>query len=697
MKQKHLFTINNVCIFAAENYSIAMKKTIISLLLLSLCQLFAGSSLSAAVRLPRIISDGVVFQRNDTIRIWGWADAGEKINVKFDKKKASAITGEDGKWIVSLPPRKAGGPYQLTVNDQVVNDVYVGDVWLISGQSNIDVHIERVHRIYEKEVYTDRNPKIHLIQLDRSLIGDGERDDIGPGSYPWQSMDPDPAIINHWSALSYFFMKEMYAKTGVPQGVINASLGGSNIIAWLDRETMQSINPRYIQQLDHLMQPGYLQRNARINGAISRAYRQILDDEDPGLQGKWMNEEIDDSTWETVNQYDRNIGDENGRPWRGTLWFRKTFEVPANMAGKEATLFLGYIFGSDDAYINGQHVGNTGYEYPPRIYKVPAGLLKAGKNTVTIRMNTGGGPLKFQKDKPYRLVFGNIYENPEACTIINLEGDYKMHRGVLMPPQPGTEGISNGNATVLHNGQIAPLRNLNIAGIVWYQGETNVGNPGEYATLLPALMNQWRGIFGNKPIVICSLANYLQRHEQPVKSNQAQMRDIQRRTAIEIGNAGLANLTDLGEWNDIHPWRKKEAAHRVFAQMDALYLKTKGAIAEGPACESVRFEGGKAIISFRTNTGKLVALKPIVKQQAAYVAAESLPIDETGNLLGFTIAGNDNRFVNAHARIVGNQVEVWSNEVAEPVVVRYGWDDNPVLSLYNELYLPAAPFEIGNK
>lgn len=671
-----------------------MKKTFLALLAcVSACCLLSTTAF-AEVRLPRILSDGVVLQRNDSIRIWGWADPGEAVSVKFLKKTLKTEADAEGRWMVRFAPQKAGGPYSFSVNEKQVKDVYVGDVWLISGQSNIDVHIERVHRIYEKEVYSDSNPKIHLIQLDRSLIGDGEKEDIGPASYPWQAMNPDPSVINHWSALSYFFMKEMYAKTGVPQGVINASLGGSNIIAWLDRETMQNINPRYIQQLDHLMQPGYLQRNARINAAIGRAYRQIMDEEDPGLQGKWMNEDVDDSDWETVNQYDRNIGEENGRPWRGTLWFRKSFEVPADMAGKEATLFLGYIFGSDDAYINGKHVGNTGYEYPPRIYKVPAGLLKAGKNTVAIRMNTGGGAQKFQKDKPYRLVFGNIYENPEACTIINLEGDFKMRRGILMPSQPGTEGISNGNATVLHNGQIAPLRNLKIAGIVWYQGESNVGNPGEYATLLPALMNQWRGIFGKVPVVICSLANYQQRHQQPVNSNQAQMRDIQRTTALAIGNAGLANLADLGEWNDIHPWRKKEAAHRVFAQMNALYLKTKGAIAEGPAAERVSFADGKAVISFRQGTGRLLALQPIVKQQAAYVDPQTLPEDADGRLLGFALAGKDGKFYNAEARIVGNQVEVWSSQVAEPSVVRYGWDDNPVLSLYNEDYLPTAPFEL---
>lgn len=648
----------------------------------------------AAVRLPRILSDGMVLQRNDSVKIWGWADAGEAVTVKFQKKNYKTVADAEGRWMVQMPPRKVGGPYTLQVNDLQVQNVYVGDVWLISGQSNIDVHIERVHRIYEQEVYSDANEQVRLIQLDRTLVGDGEKDDIGRGSYAWEGMNPDPAKINHWSALSYFFAKEIWRKTGVPQGVINASLGGSNIIAWLDRETMQRINPRYIQQLDHLMTPGYLQRNARINAAVGKVYNQLLKEEDPGLIEQWMSEDTDDSEWETVNQYDRHIGDENGRPWRGTLWFRKSFEVPAEMAGKEATLFLGYIFGSDDSYINGKHVGNTGYEYPPRIYKVPAGLLKAGKNTVTIRMNTSGSPMKFQKDKPYRLVFGNIYQDPKHCTVVNLEGDFKMRRGVLMPGQPGTEGISNGNATVLHNGQIAPIKNLHIAGIIWYQGESNVGNPREYATLLPALMNQWRGFFGNVPAIICSLANYTQRHAQPTRSNNAEMRDIQRRTAIEIGNAGLANMADLGEWNDIHPWYKKEAAHRCFLQVCKLYLKEKGIVAEGPMIDQMTVENGRAVLSFKAGGGRLVAKQPIVQQEAKFTPAEALPVEASGKLLGFTMAGNDGQFFNAEARIVDDNVEVWCNEVPEPQVVRYGWDDDPVLSLYNEEDLPAAPFEV---
>lgn len=670
-----------------------MKTKILSLIVLAGVCCFSQSVL-ASVRLPRILSDGMVLQRNDSIKIWGWADAGEAVTVKFQKKTYKTITDAEGRWMVQMPPRKVGGPYVMQVNDQTLQNVYVGDVWLISGQSNIDVHIERVHRIYEEEVYKDANEEVRLIQLDRALVGDGEKEDIGRGSYAWEGMNPDPAKINHWSALSYFFAKELWQKTGVPQGVINASLGGSNIIAWLDRETMQNINPRYIQQLDHLMQPGYLQRNGRINAAVGRVYNQILNEEDPGLQQHWMNDDTDDSDWEVVNQYDWNIGEENGRPWRGTLWFRKSFEVPADMAGKEATLFLGYIFGSDDAYINGRHVGNTGYEYPPRIYKVPAGLLRAGTNTVTIRMNTGGSPMKFQKDKPYRLVFGNIYQHPESCTIINLEGNYKMHRGILMPSQPGTEGISNGNATVLHNGQIAPLKNLHIAGIVWYQGETNVGNPTEYATLLPALMNQWRNMFGKVPAIICSLANYQQRHTQPARSNNAQMRDVQRKTALEIGNAGLANMADLGEWNDIHPWRKKEAAHRCVLQARKLYLNEKNLVAEGPMIDKMTVAEGKAILTFKEGSGRLVAKQPIIEQEAKFTPAEALPIETSGKLLGFTVCDEQGKYYNAEACIEGDQVIVWCNEIQNPQAVRYGWDDDPILSLYNEFDLPAAPFEV---
>lgn len=662
-----------------------MKKKVFLVVLAALMGLpFLSSTAKEAthVKLPRIISNGMVLQRGDTITLWGKAEAGKEVEVIFRKKTYKTTATPDGKFDIKLPPQKAGGPYTLTVGDQTLEDIYVGDVWMCSGQSNMDVHIERVHRIYEEEVRTTTIPQIHLIQAGRNVVPQGEQEDWGAGTYNWESLNPD--VIMHWSALSYFFAKEMWQQTGVPQGLVNVSMGGSDILAWLNRENAEKVAPRAVQNLDFMLQPGYLERNGRINQAIGRAYEQAYESDDPGLQQQWMKPETDDSQWETVNQFDHNIGSLNGRPWRGSLWFRKSFEVPAELAGKEATLYLGYMIDSDESYLNGEKVGSTGYEYPPRIYKVRAGLLKAGTNHVCIRLKTGGNPTKFKTDKPYKLVCGE--------TEIPLGGEFKMKRGVMMPARPGVEGVGNGVPTVLHNSMIAPIKKYRFAGMIWYQGETNVGRAAEYNQALPALVSQWRSYFGEIPVVICNLANYTTRHDKPVKSAMAELREVQRRVAVGAGNAGLANMADLGEWNDIHPWRKKEAAHRVFLQMKHLRLGDKKSVYEGPAYESVAFEDGKAVLTFRPGTGKLVARKPIIEQRAAYTPAEQLPVDEEGKLLGFTIASKDGKFYNAEARIEGNKVVVWSENVKEPAVVRYGWDEDPVLSLYNEEHLPAAPF-----
>lgn len=639
------------------------------------------SGVEAKVTLPRIIADGMVLQRGDSIPLWGKADAGEQVVVKFLKKTYKTQADADGNWRLQLPPRKAGGPYVMNIGDCELKNVYVGDVWLTSGQSNIDVHIDRVRPVYTEEAATTNIPQVHLIQLDRSIIPDGPQEDIGAGSYAWQSLEP--SVVGHWSALSYFFAKEMWEHTGVPQGIVNASLGGSNIIAWLDRKTVGEIDPRYIAQLDHLLQPGYLSRNAEINRAIGEVYNRVYESNDPGLLEQWMKPEYDDSSWETVNQFASNIGDENGRTWKGSLWFRKTFDVPDSLAGREATLRLGYMIDSDESYLNGEKVGSTGYEYPPRIYKIRQGLTLAGKNTVCIRLKTNGSSMKFKTDKPYKLIVGD--------TEISLEGDYKMKRGVLMPGQPGVEGVNNGVATTLWNGMIAPIRQLKFSGIIWYQGETNAGNPKEYSRFLPALVRQWRGHFGQVPMIICSLANYMERHAEPAQSSWAEMRDVQRRVCDQFERVGFACMADLGEWNDIHPLHKKDAAHRCALQARKLYLK-ESLVAEGPAYESVKFEGNKAIISFRQGTGRLVAKRVDPRQTAAFVAPETLPDDPDGRLVGFAVAGADGKFYNAEARIVGAQVEVWSSRVAEPKEVRYGWDDDPILTLYNEMSLPAAPF-----
>ena len=642
-----------------------MKKLFTSLLALAGVLAISADSVKAEVKLPKIISSGMVIQRNDTARIWGTADAGEPVTVTFLKKKYKTIADNEGNWMVAIPTKKHGGPYMMTVNDIVLEDIYVGDVWLGSGQSNMDVHIDRVSEIYADEVMTDANPKIHLIQFDRNITHKAAepQTEVNAHQYGWESLSPEN--VGHWSAIGYFFCKDMYEKTGVPQGFINASMGGSNIVAWLSREKMLEVAPRYVNQTDYV--------------ALRMQFRGAGDD--PGMKENWMAFDYDDSDWETVNQYDRNIGDIYGQPWVGHLWFRKEFVVPDSLVGRQALLRLGMLIDSDETFVNGQKVGETGYMYPPRKYKIMPGVLKPGKNVLAIRLRTNGDPVKFQGGKPYKLFFPSKPESPALPLTdpwIELEGDYKMKRGDLTGGKPA---LDNQNASVLYNLDINPIRNYSIAGAIWNQGESNADlrTAHEYAALLKGLAEDWRSCFGNIPLVVVQLANYMQRHDDPnYNSGWTVIRNIQRNAENVIPDCGLATTIDVGEWHDIHPWRKKEVAQRCALQMRRLYLGDKSPNFAGPTYESVTFDGGKAIISFKAGT-------------------DNLAPEPAGGLKGFKIAGADGKFHWAEAHIDGNKVVVSSKDVADPKVVRYAWDDDPEISLFGVTGLPAPPFQTERK
>jgi len=644
----------------------------------------ASIACHAEIKIPRFISSGMVLQRNDEARIWGYASPEETITVTFLKKKYQATPNEKGFWMVKIPtknPKMTGGPYEMQINNIKLDDIYVGDVWLCSGQSNMDLHTARLVDLYKKEFDSDSNEAIHLVQFARNPTVSAPSDDVDDrGFYPWESMKPQN--VGHWSGLSYFFAKEMYAKTHVPQGIINASMGGSDIVAWNSIEVLDSLAPRHVRNLRHLTTPGYLERNAEISKAISSTYYRLMDEQDPGLSAKWMDPETDDSNWEVVNQYDENIGDENGRTWKGTLWFRKTFDVPEDMCGREALLRLGCLIDADVCYINGEKVGEITYQYPPRKYVLKSNLLKPGKNVLCIRLRTDGSKEKFVKDKAYKIIVPDdetIHGNDliavtSSSKEINLEGEYKMKRGVLMPPMPGVEGVNNACAAALYNNMIYPILNYRIAGMIWFQGETNAGRPDEYGVLLPAMIRDWRKSFGEVPAIICTLANFMENHEDDPNyyGGWAKLRDAQRKSVNELNNAGLVVNIDLGEWNDIHPLNKKEVGHRCALQAQKLYLKSiTAAQADGPIYQSVEFKNGKATISFKEGTDKLKA-------------------DQS--LKGFVISGADNKFYKANAYTEGNKVIVSAPEVKDPTTVRYAWDDDPTISLYGENGLPACSF-----
>lgn len=628
--------------------------------------LLAAPAARAQVRLPRLVSSGMVLQREAPVRIWGWAKAGEKVTVSFQGKAYHATTGTDGQWRVALPPLKAGGPYEMTIdasNHLVLKDVLVGDVWLCSGQSNMELPMRRVRDKYPEEVAQATNSRIRQFEVPLTYAFSGPKADLTGGS--WVSTTPETVL--KFSAVAYFFAKELYAKYQVPIGLIKDAVGGSPAEAWLSADALKQF-PAYQQQGEKYKDSTLVATTKqRENAAVGDWYKRLHQTdqgEAPG-QPKWSAPSYDASGWATMNVpgywADQGLG-----PVNGVVWFRKEVDVPASMVGKPARLELGTLVDADSTYINGQLVGSTGYQYPPRKYGLGPTVLKPGKNVVVVRLINNGGRGGFTPGKKYELTAGG--------QTLDLRGPWQYKLGATLLPTPGTttfQYIPGG----LYNGMIAPVLPYAIKGVLWYQGESNSGRWREYQSLLTSLIGDWRAHYQqpNLPFLFAQLPNFMAVKKEPGESDWAGMRDAQRRT-LAVPHTGMAVLLDVGEWNDIHPVTKQPVGHRfALAAEKVAYGDTK-MVASGPLYQSAQTAGNKVTMKFSDAGGGLVA-------------------KGGGPLMGFAVAGADKKFVWAQARIEGDKVVVSSDQVPTPVAVRYAWADNPEgANLYNREGLPASPF-----
>lgn len=619
---------------------------------------------TAKVKLPAVLSDGMVLQRERPVKIWGTADPGEGVSVTFGKKKYATKADAAGRWQVMLPAMKAGGPYTMTVNDLQVEDILVGDVWLCSGQSNMELTVSRVADMFGKETATYANPMIRYVKTPYGNDLKGPKDDIP--QMKWTALAPEAAQA--FAALPYFFAIEMYNETKVPVGIVNSSWGGSSIEAWMSEEALQDF-PKNLRERDLYNSDEYKALVGKAGSMMGRFWNLSLYKGDEGLHApqKWYEPGLDDTGWQTVNMFSNRLGDKNGYPVSGSHWFRQNVSLTAGQAGKDAVLRMGCMFNADSVYVNGTFVGTTSYQYPPRIYKVPASVLKAGENVVTVRIINSGGRPGFVKDKPYCLAIDG--------DTVRLAEQWKYKLGCEMPA--GRGGVSFQNIpTGMYNSMISPLRNLTFKGALWYQGETNSGRPNEYEALLTNLIKDWRQKFAdeNLPFFIMQLPNFMQAHQHPTESGWASMREAQRQVTLKLPHTSLVVAIDLGEWNDIHPLNKKELARRAALQVKKNVYGKKDIVFSGPLCTTASRHDGKVIISFEAGTDEL------------------LPADR---LKGFALAGADGRFRWAEASVEGDKVIVQSRDVPQPVKVRYAWDDNPKeANLKNKAGLPASPFEL---
>ena len=624
-----------------------MKKKGIALLLIGLLaplMLFAQGV--GKVRLPKLISDCMVLQRDVDLKLWGWADAGTKVTVRFNGNYFETETDANGEWQVVLPPQKAGGPYLLEVNEMVIRDVLVGDVWLCSGQSNQETPIHRLTEMFP-EINVSNNHMIRHYKVPTQDSKEYLQEEIA-GNAQWHS--GVASEVMNWTALAYFYAVEAYEKTGVPQGMLVSSLGGSAIESWIGQEHLKEF-------------PQLLLDKEALNG-----FEQAKKDKG---EGKWNQWDWDDSDWKTMQM--PGTWRENGLNVRGTVWMRKDFEIPESMEGRHAKLSMGTLVHNDAVFVNGVYVGSTGYEYPPRRYQIPAGVLRKGKNTIAVRLNAPAGNGEFIKDKPYKII-GDAAE-------IDLTGSWKYKVGLDMDDvTPYAERLKNRNnvGSGLYNGMIYPIRNYQVRGTIWYQGESNAGNTSRYAELVSSLITNWRELWNmpEMPFLLMQLPNFMQKHDKPTDSGWARIREAQLQAFKTIPNTALAVTYDVGEWNDIHPLNKKDMAKRLFLGARKVVYGEKLVYA-GPVYKDMKVEGNKIIITF-TDTGRGLMAKG-------------------GILKHFAIAGEDRQFVWADAVIRGNKVIVSSKDVKQPVAVRYAWSDNPEdANLCNKEGLLASPFRTDN-
>ena len=653
---------------------------------LLLCLAFLSLEAVAKISLPQLFQSGMVLQRDKSIPVWGKADAGEMVTIRFNKKQYVTTAGLSGKWHIDLPKMKAGGPYTMTVGDIVLTNILIGDVWLLSGQSNIDVTIERVYPQYTQEIDTYENPNIRLFRVQNETDTHGVRDDIKPTSINWKPLNKQNAWL--FSAVGYFLGKRMQEQTKVPQGIIVNSWGGTPIEAWISTDSLQQDYPLLVKKTQLYQNDSYVKAQAQANMEADRQWQKLLNEQDPGIEQDWTAPDFDDTDWQTVNQYttDWALSPKSKRPVIGTIWLRQHIQVDKAHAGKPARLLLGTLFDQDVTYLNGKEIGHTYYQYPPRRYDIPEGLLREGDNVIAIRFINKYGAAHFIPEKPYLIAFGDdrFSQNPMPKDVIPLGKTWKMHVGAEMPSCPSGDVSMQNQPTTLYNAVLYPLAPYAINGVVWYQGESNTGNPTPYADYLKKLMGCWRDRWQEQlPFCIVQLANYdgrqqtgnprpIDLQDTPVNySGWASLREAQRLAAKNDALAELAVINDLGETVDIHPLRKKEVAERIGLCFDRLIY----------------------------NNNK-VKLSPEVISTEVQDVNVVLTLDQpvqAGTLFDFELAGADGRFVKTEAVVVANKPTeiILRKVITAPKKVRYAWKDNPIRANVRSLSgLPMSSFEI---
>ena len=558
----------------------------------TLCVFFALSAQAEALRLPRFFADGMVLQRGQKIPVWGWGEPGTTVKVSLCGKTAKTTVQPDGTWKVYLPKLKATfQPQELTVAmsegqggaTQTFRNILIGDVYLCSGQSNMELPIRRCMDKVADLVRDYSNPNIRYLKLPHQYNYVRPNDDCR--TLGWQDITPQNCA--EVSGICYFMARHLQEAKSVPIGIINSAVGGTRVESWMPQATLAQF-PAYANEFSKrkYQQVDWPDSVNRAEMRAGREWERRMTQSDTILL-RWNSPGYDFSSWQPTE-----IFSDWGRAGNGSYWFRHLVNLPAACAGQEATLRLGAMKDADSVFVNGTFVGNTTYEYPPRIYKVPAGLLREGDNEVVVHLMSQSGRANFTRGKLYQLEVGT--------EVYPISSSWQMAQGCAMPSRPASTYFVD-CPTGLYNAMIAPFRDFPFSAILWYQGESNQGDASHYADYLCAMVESWRTQFHRElPVVIMQLPGYMARHDKPIqRSGWCDIREQQRQASLRLSKAALGATLDTGEWNDIHPQDKQIAGERAALQMRRLVYGEKNLVTEGPRALSARRQAdGSVLVTF---------------------------------------------------------------------------------------------------
>lgn len=643
---------------------------------LLLAALAVSQFLCAQLRLPSFIASDMVLQQQKVNRIWGWANAQQLVTVSFQHKTYAAFANSNGEWQVFLEPAVAGNAGTMVVKagteEIELNNILIGEVWICSGQSNMEWKMNLCAETYKDEMKTAGNDHIRFVVLNKTFANTAQADVTLEKK--WSSINS--STIGECSAVAYWYAKKLYAELKVPIGLIVTSWGGTPAQSWTSFEGLHDFSnytTPYIEKVKPLQLNDINKQKQELN---EKFQKDML--EKAAFVKEVVKPDFDDSNWPEM--YLPKQWEEQGFPTMdGIVMYRLAFSVDAADAGKEAELNMPAVDDMDSTYINGVFIGSTNQWDALRKYKIPAGVLKAGKNVLVIKVQDdgGGGGLSAVEEK------FNVTVNSKK---ISLAGKAKYNIIARLKDITGGNGAIEHQPAVLYNAMIAPLLPLSIRGVIWYQGESNADNLKdalEYKTLFPAMIKDWRNHWGRGdfPFLFVQLSSFGAVRAEPAECNWGFLREAQTKT-LALPNTAMAVTIDVGNPTNIHPQQKKEVGDRLAAgALNMVYGKTK-TLSSGPMLKNYTIQGNKVILEF-SNTGSGLLIKG--KQ-----------------LKHFAIAGADKKFRWADAVINGNRIIVSNKTILKPVAVRYAWANSPVdANLYNKEVrpdgsvvqgLPAVPF-----